>query len=139
MKYMAIIDADEKPVCCEFFGCNGNVAPYSIGATNNIKAFEQGPCDAISRQMMLEIAKSSKSNWIDNSVLFKRINELPYVNPQPKTGRWIENAPEYQNIDPPYIYIYICSECGNMHLRKTNYCDQCGAKMVEPKKRRCEE
>lgn len=27
---------------------------------------------------------------------------------------WIENAPEYQNIDPPYI----CSECGNMHLRK---------------------
>lgn len=47
---------------------------------------------------------------------------------EPKTGYWIENAPEYQNIDPPYI----CSECGNMHLRKTNYCDQCGAKMVEP-------
>ena len=50
---------------------------------------------------------------------------------EPKTGHWIENAPEYQNIDPPYI----CSECGNMHLRKTNYCDQCGAKMIEPRKR----
>lgn len=42
-----------------------------------------------------------------------------------KIGHWIENAPEWQNIDPPYI----CSECGNFHLRKTNYCDQCGSKM----------
>ena len=41
MKYMAIIDADEKPVSCEFIGCNGNVAPYLIGATTNIKALEQ--------------------------------------------------------------------------------------------------
>lgn len=45
-------------------------------------------------------------------------------------GYWIENAPEWQNIDPPYI----CSECGNFHLRKTNYCDQCGAKMIEQQK-----
>lgn len=61
--------------------------------------------------------------------LYKGIDALPSVTPQePKPGHWIENAPEYQNIDPPYI----CSECGNMHLRKTNYCDQCGAKMVEP-------
>ena len=51
-----------------------------------------------------------------------------------KTGHWIENAPECQNIDPPYI----CSECGNMHLRKTNYCDQCGAKMVGHRKVRNE-
>lgn len=43
MKYMAIIDADEKPVSCEFIGCNGNVAPYMIGATTNIKALEQKP------------------------------------------------------------------------------------------------
>lgn len=57
--------------------------------------------------------------------------DLPSVNPQEPTGYWIENAPEYQNIDPPYI----CSECGNFHLRKTNYCDQCGARMVEPQER----
>ena len=43
MKYMAIIDADEKPVSCEFIGCNGNVAPYLIGATTNIKELEQEP------------------------------------------------------------------------------------------------
>ena len=41
MKYMAIIDADEKPVSCEFIGCNGNVAPYLIGSTTNIKAMKQ--------------------------------------------------------------------------------------------------
>lgn len=40
---MAIIDADEKPVSCEFIGCNGNVAPYLIGATTNIKPLEQEP------------------------------------------------------------------------------------------------
>lgn len=40
MKYMATIDADEKPVSCEFIGCNGNVAPYLIGATTNIKVLE---------------------------------------------------------------------------------------------------
>ena len=41
MKYMAVIDADENPVSCEFIGCNGNVAPYLIGATTNIKPLEQ--------------------------------------------------------------------------------------------------
>lgn len=43
MKYIAVIDADEKPVSCEFIGCNGNVAPYLIGATTNIKPLEQEP------------------------------------------------------------------------------------------------
>ena len=52
-----------------------------------VEALEQKSCeDAISRQAVLDIAKSSKSNWIDNSVLFKRVNFLPPVNPQPKTG-----------------------------------------------------
>ncbi len=60
------------------------------GRANNaintaIKALSQQTEDAISRQAVLDIAKSSKSNWIDNSVLFKRVNELPTVNPQPKT------------------------------------------------------
>lgn len=38
--------------------------------------------DCVSRQAVLDIAKASKSNWIDNSVLFKRVNELPSVTPQ---------------------------------------------------------
>ena len=43
MKYIAIIEADEKPVSCEFIGCNGNATSYLIGATTNIKALEQEP------------------------------------------------------------------------------------------------
>ena len=43
MKYIAIIDTDEKPVSCEFIGCNGNVTPYLIGTTTDIKALEQEP------------------------------------------------------------------------------------------------
>ena len=63
--------------------------------------------------------------------LWREVKGLPSVTLQePKTGYWIENAPEWQNIDPPYI----CSECGLMHLTKTNYCDQCGAKMIELQK-----
>lgn len=58
-----------------------------------IKALEQEPTDkenlvvedCISRQAVLDIAKSSKSNWIDNSVLFKKVNALPPVTPKPKT------------------------------------------------------
>lgn len=58
-----------------------------------MEALKQEPCeDAISRQAVLDIAKSSRSNWIDNSVLFKRVNELPSVNPQPKMGHWLPYA-----------------------------------------------
>lgn len=37
MKYIAVIETDEKPVSCEFIGCNGNVVPYVLGVTTNIK------------------------------------------------------------------------------------------------------
>ena len=54
-----------------------------------LKILEQEPCeDAISRQAVLDIAKTSKSNWIDNSVLFKKVNNLPPVTPQPKIDTW---------------------------------------------------
>lgn len=43
MKYMAILDAYEKPVSCDFIGCNGNVTPYLIGSTTDIKELEQEP------------------------------------------------------------------------------------------------
>ena len=71
-------------------------------------------------KLMITMAEAKQS-------IVDLLDDLPPITPQPKTGNWIENAPEYQNIDPPYI----CSECGNLHLRKTNYCDQCGCRMVE--------
>lgn len=50
MKYIAVIDTDEKPVSCEFIGCNGNVTPYLLGTTTNIKQAPEEqpvlvPCD----------------------------------------------------------------------------------------------
>ena len=90
-----------------------------------IKALEQQPCeDCISRQAVINCVTTNEFRY----KIVEDIKTLPSVTPKEKTGKWIENAPEYQNIDPPYI----CSECGNMHLRKTNYCDQCGARMLEP-------
>ncbi len=50
---------------------------------------------------------------------------------EPKTGNWIENAPQYDMLNPQYI----CSECGNAHTRTTPYCEMCGAKMAEPQER----
>ena len=44
-----------------------------------------------------------------------------------RTGEWIENAPEGQDIDPPYI----CSICGHAESTRTPFCEQCGAKMTK--------
>lgn len=92
-----------------------------------IKALEQQPCeDAISRQAVIEIAKSSKSNWIDNSVLYKRVNELSPVNPQPKTGHWIHLKHNKGKCSECHDVVLIAQMYGN-----ANYCPNCGARMIE--------
>ena len=102
----------------------GNVEPIQMA----IKALEQEPCDdVVSRQAVLDIVNNPLNIRLDEI-----IKKLPSVRPQePKTGSWIKNAEEWDNTNPPYI----CSECGNAHLRKTDYCDQCGCRMVEPQER----
>lgn len=90
-----------------------------------LELLEQEPCeDCVSREAVLEIAKSSKSNWIDNSVLFKRVNELPSVTPQPKVAHWIHFASSDD-----------CSGCGwstGKYISPSDYCPKCGARMIEP-------
>ncbi len=70
------------------------------------------------------------------------IDKLPPVNPQPKTGHWIEKNTE-DGCGELYSY-WACSECGrsvgfnlaNIEdvLSDYPYC-HCGAKMVEPQER----
>lgn len=43
---------------------------------------------------------------------------------EPKTGRWIDMDEGFSPCE--------CSECGNVEFNKTNYCPNCGVKMVEP-------
>lgn len=93
------------------------------------KALEQEPCDdVISRQAVLNLAKKGIliSNGNFESVC-KAINELPSVN-STKTGHWID---EFGGCE--------CSECGCLEGGYSDYCPNCGARMIEPQERSGEE
>lgn len=64
----------------------------------------------------------------EDTLYVERDDVLKLLEQEPKTGHWIENAPQYDMLNPQYI----CSECGNSHTRTTPYCEMCGAKMFEP-------
>lgn len=85
-----------------------------------INALEQEPSeDLISRQAVIEICNEE---W-DSDLLVERIEQLPSVKQEPKTGHWI---PTYGNVK--------CSVCGSVKESRrvgkaTHYCDFCGARM----------
>jgi len=95
---------------------------------------EQEPCeDAISRQAMhIELEK-----WITygeykysnaTKYLYDRIDRLPSIKQEPKTGRWIKTIGENG-----VTSVVRCSECGFEDNRYMlfRYCPSCGAKMEE--------
>ena len=113
-----------------------------------VEALEQEPCeDAISRQVVL----SMQYRIDDSATLSTRdvvnvddIEDLPPVNPQPKTGHWKKMVEVYdlqQNrMLVPYGYddakfgntpVYVC-DCGCESTKNSRFCPNCGAKMVEP-------
>ena len=108
---------------------------YVIGLLNKLPPINPQPCkDAISRQDAIRICEERGH---DNSAYCMR--QLPPVNPQEKTGHWIE---KYTEDDCGELYSYwACSECGrsvgfnlaNIEdvLNDYPYC-HCGARMVEP-------
>lgn len=82
--------------------------------------------DAISRQAVIN-AIANTCFWLssdDWEELIKCINSIPPVNPQPKTGYWIE-------LDSDDPYQYMCSECHRRVDDKESYCPSCGAIMQE--------
>lgn len=80
MKYVAIIEADEKPVSCEFIGCNGNVTPYLIGATTNITVLEQEPTSSTGLVLLDEYIKSKENKTLGE--LRAEIEALPTYDPK---------------------------------------------------------
>jgi len=85
----------------------------------------------------IDALKELTANGTNKGMVFgedavHRIEILPSVQPERKTGRWI---PCPQNAS--WLYVYKCSECGG-YLQisdvdgkgyKANYCSYCGAKM----------
>lgn len=102
------------------------------------RALEQEPCnDAISRKAVLDTTicegiscNECSFNEIDGEpgcLLHARIDELPPVNPQPKTGHWID-------IMVGDMPAQACDQCNTFYpLAYTggghHYCPNCGAKM----------
>ena len=99
------------------------------------KLLKQEPCeDCISRQIISDYVEShiqeintgyGDLNEHTNRILrmiMKYIDKLPPAKLQePKTGHWINN----QN------GTYTCDKCGGKHSR-SNYCPNCGCRMVDP-------
>ena len=95
------------------------------------KALEQEPSgDAISKKSaknaIYKVCLSEGNKDIFAKIL-DEINKLSSVNPQePKTGHWSHDGSHWKNR-------FICSECGyKLFDEQTNYCPNCGARMVEP-------
>lgn len=80
--------------------------------------------DLISRQAAIEALTGWETEPSDEDIV-RELKNLPSVTPTERTGEWIENAPEGQDIDPPYI----CSICGHAESTRTPFCEQCGADM----------
>ena len=95
--------------------------------------------DAISRQAVLDRIRESIETYHNQYTtdmlnmwgLFTQfIKEMPPVNPQPKTGHWTHDGSHWKNR-------FICSECGyKLFDEPTNYCPNCGCRMVEPQERK---
>lgn len=110
------------------------------------KYAEQEPCDdAISRQAVLDgIEELKQSPWATDKrgngfeylitetldiVADLCVKQEPSVRPQEQTGHWIEY--------PHNSGIVVCNQCKGIRrdcrVGYTNYCNKCGARMVEQK------
>jgi ribosomal protein S27E len=90
--------------------------------------------DLISRKRVVEWLE----NCTDDSIEHAIDSNLEFIpSAEPKTGHWIEH-PEIETSTPEYLMFYECSECGNKQcfcksdIHKKHFCNNCGAKMVEP-------
>ncbi len=91
------------------------------------------PCgDVISRSALMIALMDKGVDHIqaDDLVEINQIVlELPSVKQEPKTGHWIIDK---GSLDALYGEVCKCSECGAESIGESDYCPDCGAKMVEP-------
>lgn len=82
--------------------------------------------DLISRQAAID--KLNEFDWQELylPIHFKQfvLDELPAVQPEQKTGQWLDTRKEYGDFD------FMCSNCQLLcRTNQYNYCPNCGAKM----------
>lgn len=102
----------------------------------NFKPKAQYCDDCVSRQAVLEgvdtyINKAQSTGIQDDFYSFAElvVKALPPVTPQPKTGHWIEITNQRGT-----VIALRCSACEKSpkHAIRSDYCPNCGAKMIEP-------
>lgn len=108
--------------------------PYHVYSAliDGIDTLEQEPSgDLVSRQAVLDLVVANHTelnglNVVMYSPFYKDIIQLPSVNPQPKTGHWIDMTSGYAFNDK-------CSECGYIvniqFIDEYKFCPNCGARM----------
>lgn len=90
--------------------------------------------DLISRNAVLKeiscwIGSGEYRYAMSERFLIDRIKTLSSVNPQePKTGHWIDSSNGW-----------MCSECHRDNTYDTDFCPNCGCRMVEPQESEVEE
>lgn len=120
--------------------CQNNIGNHcsdeDFQMANNIMALlEQQPCDdCVSRKQAIKICKDRGH---DNSAF--QISQLPPVLPQTKAGHWIDlKFYQYYNEGDIETTELKCSHCQDIvewnieSPHKPYYCENCGAKMIEP-------
>ena len=107
---------------------------------------EQYPCEGCIIEWKKDFKEYVNSLSIprdDYKGIMEYIDELP-VTPQPKIGRWKKMVSVYDMIEGKYRMIpythkdeelsnppfYVC-DCGHNSNKPTNYCPDCGTKMLE--------
>lgn len=120
LTYMESLDADEEE--------QKDIEAYRMA----IKVLEQEPCeDCISRaQALSDYADWYGYGYRDNT-FYKHLKDMPPVTPQPKTGHWVSI------LNKKGLEIAVrCDCCGNSpkHAIRSDFCPNCGAKMVESQK-----
>lgn len=116
-----------------------------IWADGIIKALEQEPTtkndlevdwDELKRKILMEVDGGTDDRWLRYADVCDNISnsiddfkaDLLSVTPQdPKTGHWIE---EFNDLEGEVRFT--CSSCGKYQLFGTDYCYNCGAKMIQP-------
>lgn len=80
--------------------------------------------DCISRQYLLDNCVVDKVSM--PYVPISRIENAPPVTSQPKTGHWIRVTDKTGHL------VWECDRCGWQQRFNTNFCPDCGGRMVEP-------